>query len=193
MVQAPNINLSINDLILSPIGKENIPDDFDCGDDDLNGFLVDDALDYEKEQIARTTVAIFDNKVVGFFSLCADCISLKVKERKNHIESRNVKIRKEWPALKIARLAVDKNFRNMGIGKALIDATIFIAQEWSERIGIRFISVDAYPASVEFYEKLFFLPNKYKTELYKDPLVKEKHNTISMRLDLQPTYYNPYK
>lgn len=42
---------------------------FDCGDDDLNGFLLDDARFYYKELIANTFVMEDETEIVAYFSL----------------------------------------------------------------------------------------------------------------------------
>ena len=48
----------------------------------------------------------------------------------------------------------------------------------SESIGCRLLTVDAYPASVSFYQRLGFIPNRAK------PYQGREHP--SMRLDLFP-------
>jgi hypothetical protein len=47
---------------------------FDCGDADINAFLKDDALDYQKEKLANTYIFHFDYKPIAFFSLLNDCL-----------------------------------------------------------------------------------------------------------------------
>lgn len=42
---------------------------FDCGDNDLNNFLVDDALSYKQRLLSVTYLMVSDNDVVAYFSL----------------------------------------------------------------------------------------------------------------------------
>ena len=51
--------------------------DFDCGDEDLNEFLKNDALIQQKEKLNITKLAICDEKIIGFISLLTDTLILK--------------------------------------------------------------------------------------------------------------------
>lgn len=56
------------------------------------------------------------------------------------------------PAVKIARLAVDRRYARKGIGKALVDLALGIVIGYvNPRIGCRFIIVDAKQKAVQFY------------------------------------------
>jgi GNAT superfamily N-acetyltransferase len=83
-------------------------------------------------------------------------------------------------ALKIARLAVAEPFRAAysGAGTALVQVALAMALDISARVGCRLLTLDAYPASVAFYEKLGFVHNRAK--LYKGRVHP------SMRLDIFP-------
>lgn len=50
-------------------------DAFDCGDDDLNDFLLNDAKSFQKRQIAYTYILEEDGKVLAYFCLLNDKIS----------------------------------------------------------------------------------------------------------------------
>ncbi len=54
---------------------------FKCGDNELDDFLVSDALKYQKTCLANTTLMIADEKIVNYFSLAADSIRLSTKEK----------------------------------------------------------------------------------------------------------------
>lgn len=165
---------------LSEVKTLNL-ESFDCGDCDLNEFLVNDADLYHKELLAHTYVIDEDSEIIAYFSVMADKIS-------NAIVPKNIwrKLRKKvphekhfnsYPALKIARLAVSKKYRGKNIGTNII---LSIAQKTlldTEFIACRFITVDAYKTAQEFYEKNDFIP---LTNL-KDPESK----TIPMYWDLK--------
>ncbi len=44
-------------------------DVFECGDDDLNGFLRDDALRLQERNTVVTYLALYDGELVGYVSL----------------------------------------------------------------------------------------------------------------------------
>ena len=175
-------NLSIQDLIFEPLSEENIPSDFNCGDEDLNDFIINDALDHQNANVAMTALVRFKNEIVGFYSLATDCISLDKKEK--------ARIRKEYgigyveyPALKICRLGVCEDSQGNGIGRAMVYDVIGLALDLQEWIGLRFLSVDAYKESQGFYEHLGFLLNHHEDEV--DP----RDETVSMRFDLKPVVW----
>ena len=85
---------------------------FDCGDADLNDFLVSDAKNYLRAMMALTYL-LEDNsecKTVAYYSLLNDKIVFDPEEKQfwNRLNRKivNSKRRKEYPAVKIGRLAV---------------------------------------------------------------------------------------
>ena len=106
------------------------------------------------------------------FSLSAD--SIKINE-KLEIEYRT------YPAIKIGRLAVHKDFQGMHIGSILIDWVVGFCLELRRDIGVRFISVDAYNREkiISFYNDNLFeslQPEKNKNKnnmpMYRDLCLK---------------------
>jgi len=49
-----------------------------------------------------------------------------------------------FPAIKIGRLAVIKEFGRFGIGTYCIDNVLLIVNQISKRVGVRYLIVDAY-------------------------------------------------
>jgi ribosomal protein S18 acetylase RimI-like enzyme len=59
-----------------------------------------------------------------------------------------------YPAIKIARLAVDRRYKGRGIGQTLVKLALAIVRnEVCPHVGCRFVVVDAKPESVSFYEE----------------------------------------
>ncbi len=48
---------------------------FDCGDNDLNDFLLNDAKAFQKKQIAYTYLLTDNGKILAYFCLLNDKIS----------------------------------------------------------------------------------------------------------------------
>ena len=48
---------------------------FDCGDDDQNGFLFDDAMFYRQQMLANTFVLEDEEQTLAYYSLLNDKIS----------------------------------------------------------------------------------------------------------------------
>ena len=49
---------------------------FDCGNEDLNDFLLRDAKDYTKKLLSVTYVVESDQQIVAYFSLSNDKIAI---------------------------------------------------------------------------------------------------------------------
>lgn len=63
----------------------------------------------------------------------------------------------DYPALKLARLAVDSSLQGQGAGSTLVDFVIGLAVDRvMPNVGCRFLVLDAKPNSVTFYEKKGF-------------------------------------
>jgi GNAT superfamily N-acetyltransferase len=137
---------------------DNLPiASFDCGDDDLNDFLHHDALPYEKQLLA-VTYAFLDKekKIVAFFSVSNDSLIDKGYAGWNRLNRKikNQKRRRDYPAVKIGRLGVSKDFAGHSLGTQMLD----FVKGWfaiANKTGCRFALVDAYNRKevLHFYEK----------------------------------------
>ena len=131
---------------------------FDCGDTDLNGFFIEDAINYQRQMIAKTYVLVEDSgKVIAYFSLLNDKIShttidknlwRKVKGKFPHDKHMG-----SYPAVKIGRLAVSLEYRGQQLGTGLISAVKQILVNDKSVSACRFLTVDAYKEALPFYEK----------------------------------------
>ena len=140
---------------------------FDCGDDDLNEFLLKDSFENLKENLCTIFLCAYEEKIIGFFSLSADSIEIN--------EPLSVKY-KNYPAIKIGRLGVRKEYQNNGVGSFLLKWINGYCRDINKTIGVRFISVDAYNLEkpLKFYEKNNFIKL----------IMSEYNNTVPMYKDL---------
>jgi GNAT superfamily N-acetyltransferase len=152
---------------------------FDCGDPDLNEFLQKDASAYQNEHLSFTRVVFHEKELVAYITLLTDSIVLKTPEKKKLVDFHDSVM--QWPALKIGRLAVaTARQKQCGIGKALLQYAVGLAIRIGREsgVGCRFLTVDAYPVSIGFYERHGFVVNKNYVD-------KEKPKTHpSMRYDI---------
>ena len=143
--------------------KQEIVKSFDCGDADLNDFILNESLLYRKELLA-VSYAVEDNSksVIAYFSLANDRVSLSDFEDKtafNRFRRHrfvNEKRLKSYPAVKICRFGVDLMVKKH-IGTRVLN---FIKSYFIEdnKTGCRFITVDAYSSAIPFYLKNGFEP-----------------------------------
>ena len=157
---------------------------FDCGDNDINEFLRNDALNYQKEKIAVTTLFIFENNILGFCSLASDAVKLERKTEEEKIRTELGRGYSEYPALKLARFGRDKRFKKSGVGKFILNYVVGKAISLNDDAAIRFVSLDSYANRVEYYKGYGFVENLHRHYQERG----ERTETFSMRLDLKFVY-----
>ena len=155
---------------------------FRCTVPEYNDYLKNDALRSQNDHIALTWLLVEQStgKIASYMSLIMDAIKLTGVEKELH--NLNYPFR-TIPAMKIAKLAVDRSFseKYKGIGTFMITNAEFLALSCnSDYCAARFLTVDADiehdKGVIAFYEKNGFIPN---AELY-----NKNRNTISMRKDI---------
>lgn len=133
---------------------------FDCGNDDLNGFLLEDSKDYLRRLLSVTYVLETDDDIVAYFSVSNDKISIpdsdKSTWRKIKALFPHSKHRGDYPAVKIGRLGVNVKYQHSNIGTDILDFVkeMFIT---NNRTGCSFVTVDALRHALPFYLKNGFL------------------------------------
>jgi GNAT superfamily N-acetyltransferase len=138
---------------------------FDCGDDDLNDFLRSDASHYQADHLSFTRLVFLGGELVGYITLLADCIILQTSEKRKTLKEARADHRAivTFPAVKIGRLGIKTEHQRSGIGTHLLNYTIGLVFRLNQEmnIGCRFITLDAYPKSISWYEKKQFVFNKH--------------------------------
>lgn len=130
---------------------------FDCGDSDLNEFLLQDAKLFLEKRIANTFILEDEGHIVAYFCLLNDKVSrLEItNSRWKTIKDsfpENKRFR-SYPSIKIGRFAVSLDYRGKNIGTDLMNMIKdFLLKEQSSS-AFRFITVDAYLSAIPFYEK----------------------------------------
>jgi len=130
---------------------------FDCGaNESLNDWLKRFALLNQKNESARTYVIHRNGSVVGYYSISAGGVS--VEEAPTRVAKGLA--RHPIPVILLARLAVDKEEKGTGLGKALLkDALARIAQA-ADIVGARAVLVHAIDEQArKFYEHFDFEPS----------------------------------
>lgn len=160
-------NMQAKPLLVAKLEESDTVKSFDCGDADLNDFILRESPLYRKEKLAVTYVLRetddFENEhIIAYFSLANDRISLtdfdnKTKYNRFSRRFNNHKRLKSYPAVKIGRLAVDNIHKGQGAGRKVLNfiRRFFVSDN---KTGCRFITVDAYAAAIPFYLRNGFVP-----------------------------------
>ena len=132
-------------------------DCFDCGDDDLNDFLIEDAKDFLNKRIATSYILLDGESIVAYFCLLNDKISRQDvtnsqwKQIKGCFPER--KRFGSYPAIKIGRFAVSSDYKGKNIGTDLMNLLKGMLNENPNYSAFRYITVDAYKTAIDFYVK----------------------------------------
>ncbi|MBR2469769.1 MAG: GNAT family N-acetyltransferase [Fibrobacter sp.] len=139
---------------------------FDCGDADLNDFILNRASAYQRQKLAVSYACVDSNdasKVYAYCSLANDKVALddfKDKTEFNRFRKKrgfpNEKRLKSYPAVKLCRLGVENSVKGKQIGTTVIDF-IKSMSALDSNAGCRFLTVDANLNAVPFYEKNGFV------------------------------------
>jgi GNAT superfamily N-acetyltransferase len=133
-------------------------DGFDCGDADLNEYFAKDAIEARALMTCETfAITHCDvDVIVGLVSVCNDVVAVKhLKPFAQFKDTPEGKLNyREWPAVKIARLAVRAEIQRKNVGTHLINLlkTLFVVDN---RTGCRIMTVDAYNKEnvLRFYQR----------------------------------------
>ena len=146
------------------LSADTLVDGFDCGDEDLNNFLIEDAKGFLNKRIANSFILEDEGTIVAYFCLLNDKIS---KQEVTNSQWRKIKDRfpdgkrfSSYPAIKIGRFTLfpyTTLFRSMNLIKDMLNTN-------SNYSAFRFITVDAYLDAILFYEKNGFTKLTQKEE-----------------------------
>lgn len=140
---------------------------------EMNNFLHNEALKEQGLGYNTTHILTVASDIVGFISLCSDSLRLDQDEKIMKDTSYTI-----IPALKIARLAVHKDYYSKGYGKLLLKFALVNSIKARSILGIKFITVDCYMHRLSYYIKNGFVKNVIQMEN------RQPHNPLSLRLDI---------
>ena len=138
------------ELCIIPLEKSHNLSSFSSSNEDLNDFLHNDASRSQEDLISRTYLCLWHSRLAGFFTLVTDTIEVKLVEQEDGIDDYDYQ---KYPAIKIARMAVDEKLSGAGIGRYLLLAAVGKVHHLSLEVGCRYITVDSKRDAVGFYEK----------------------------------------
>lgn len=142
------------DRRIEKLRRHHAIDTFNCGQLDLNLWLVKYALQNQSANAAQTYVGLVNEQVVGYYSLAVGQVEFaEAPER-----LRKGLARHPVPIMLLARLAVQKEFQGRGGGRALLQDAILRTIQASQIAGIRALMVHAKDdAARRYYEQFDFV------------------------------------
>jgi GNAT superfamily N-acetyltransferase len=138
-------------LAPAPLTSRHDASRFDCGKEPLNDWIRNTALRAEGKS-ARFFVATQRHTVIGFYCISAGAVRHDGAPRKLPKNMPN-----PTPVVIMGRLAVDKAFQGMGLGRALLKDALLRITKASELVGARAVLVHAVDQdAVPFYANYNF-------------------------------------
>ena len=139
---------------IEKLRRTHAVEDFDCGNEQLNRFLLRFAWQNQQANASHTYVAVSDGQIVGFYTLVVGSVA------RDHAPVRVVKglAQHPTPVMIVARLAVDTRYQGMRLGSGLLKDAMLRTLQASEIAGIRALAVHANDSTARaFYEHFGFV------------------------------------
>lgn len=144
------------ELRIEKLDRSHVVDEFDCGREPLNRFLVRFALQNQQAGASQTYIALADGQIAGYYTLAVGQVDF------DDAPQRLTKglARHPVPIMLLARLAIASSWQGKGLGAGLLKDAMLRTLQAAEIAGIRAFAVHAkdYQARA-FYEYFDFVPS----------------------------------
>jgi GNAT superfamily N-acetyltransferase len=147
--------INISSIKVIPLDKSIDVSSFHCKENELNSFLWESAEEYRQALLGTTHLLVYDEKVIGYFTLSMDSLKIQRIPDVDRIGFENIEY---YPTIKIGQLAVDEDFERKGVGSYMLKIICGIAMNLINYVGCRFVAVNAIPTAQSWYEKQGFKP-----------------------------------
>lgn len=139
---------------IEKLRRDHLVEDFDCGREELNRYLVRYAWQNQQAGAAQTYVGLQGEVVVGYHTLAVGHVTLE----NAHERLTKGLARHPVPIMLLARLAIDRRFQGKGVGKALLRDAMERTLRAADIAGIRALAVHAKDEEARrFYEHFDFI------------------------------------
>lgn len=165
-----------DDIVLARLDETDLSNlaNFNCRDDEVNHFLREEAYQEQGLGLNYTTLLYYQGRLAAFCSVCCDAIPFNPEEKEQYDLPYA-----SAPAIKLARLGRTTEFRDYGFGEYLVEYVKNEAYKlYINSVGVRFITVDAYPEKVEYYRGQGFTENQRVNKN------RRQGQPVSMRADI---------
>ena len=169
-----------NNFYFETLSSKHALSNFKCASDDLNDFIKNDALRQQEMNLNITQLAICDGEIIGFVSILTDTLKIKTIEDKSLKEEMKNELNvvgedNTLPSIKIGRFAIDEKYAQKGLGSFIFRNVLLSILHLSKtKVGLRFITVEAYAMAFNFYVK----KNNFTYRKSDEKLVKKLESII---------------
>lgn len=170
--------------------------DFTCGDADLDDFFANDSFAYYQQLLGKTylyKLRSLEEDTIAAFTISNASIRVddlpNARKKKIEHDIPYQKTCRNYPAVLIGRLGVNKKIHSKHVGSEIINFIKYWFVEPNNKTGCRFVLVDAYnnPFTIKFYESNSFkmmFSNEEQEKQYRRLKPDSSLNTRIMYFDL---------
>lgn len=146
----------MSELRIEKLSRQHAVEDFDCGQEALNRFLIRFALPNQLANASQTYVGLSGDVVIGFYTLVVGEVAYEeAPERLTKGLARH-----PVPIVLLARLASDRRWQGRGIGAGLLKDAMHRTMQAADIAGIRAFAVHAKDDTARsFYLHFDFIPS----------------------------------
>lgn len=139
---------------IEKLSRRHAIDEFDCGEEALNRFLIRFALSNQQANASQTYLGLADHAVVGFYTLVVgEVVYADAPERLKKGLARH-----PVPIMLLARLGVHRDWQGKGVGAGLLRDAILRTLQAADIAGIRALVVHAKNDTArDFYRRFDFV------------------------------------
>lgn len=163
------------ELRIEKLTRHHAVEDFDCGQEELNQFLVRYALIRQLSNASQTYVGLMDDEVIGFYTLVVGEVGYDdAPERLTKGMARH-----PVPLMVLARMAASLSWQGKGVGTGLLKDAMRRTVGASEIAGIRAMAVHAKDDEARGFYRRFDFELSPTNPLHLFMLVKDLRGIIS--------------
>ena len=170
-MQSGNNETAFTDLVFERIDDASVLSNFYCGIPEMDDFIHQKLQGFLNRTDNNTYVVRYGEEIIAMLSLGDDTLTLDEDDKDDMksgfipkptiaLEQKDYLEEREFPAVEITYLAVDRQWRGQGIGEYIISQVE--NKVLSERPECEFITVEAYItkgySAVGFYSRCDFTP-----------------------------------
>jgi len=139
---------------IEKLRRDHVLEDFDCGKEPLNRFLIRNALQNQQANASQTYLLVTTNRVIGYHTLVVGEVTFAAAP----VRLKKGLARHPVPIMLLARLAVSRDYQGRGLGQALLKDALLRTLRAADIAGIRAFAVHAKDKEARaFYEHFDFI------------------------------------
>jgi GNAT superfamily N-acetyltransferase len=136
---------------IEKLRRDHHVDEFDCGQEALNRFLIRFAFQNQQAEASQTYVALVGDEVVGFYTLVV--AQVEYDDAPQRLGKGLAK--HPIPLMLLARLAVAKSWQGKGLGSGLLKDAMLRTLQAADIAGIRVLAVHAKDDDAQAFSERF--------------------------------------